>query len=497
MKGPLLSSYKFHPALTLALDAATAQAREWKQDYLGVEHLLLGILETESPDGPGTASLALLGLSPESVLAKLLPAAAVPADRAVPRAIPFTPRSLLVLDSAADLARKAGCAQVDAGHIIHAILEERESLAAWALAEACSDFLTASVADLPPPHRAFHEWLLVAHGAAWELPHVEEPGILAALRKCGRLHPVPPDLSLVVQDFLVEGWIASTRLTATNCAGAIRLLVSLGSSGAFSRGRLNHRLAAKISRSLTAIPGSNRISRKVFLSGWPETAVDRAGRLERSRFCGKSPVHGLRAWQTSDEGASFKLFQALEVSGQIPSGHFANYLLCLRDPDGISLVIEQADRLVATATALVRMGDESSVQVPPALSLAFGLVRPECQSNGLGLTLIAARLWLAVHLQRKYVHLEATARSRPWLARLGFRFILHTTEIGTFFHGTLLLEDEAGDFLEAWLGSENVAFLAGLAARFRENTSPDCSEESNPGQNHVGSIPLGLSDLPS
>ncbi len=479
MKGPLLSSYKFPPALALALDAATAQAREWKQNYLGVEHLLLGILETENPDGPGTASLALLGLSPEMVLEKLLPAAAVPTDRLVPRAIPFTPRSLLVLDLAANLARKSRCPHMDAGHLIHAIMEERESLAAWALAEACSDHLPTPVASLPQPHRTFHDWLLVAHGAVWEFPREEESGILAALRKFGRLRPVPPDLSLVVQDFLVEGWIASVRLAAMNCAGVIRLAVSPGSSSAFSRGRLNHRLAAKISRSLAAIPGSVRISRKAFLSGWPETAVDRAGRLERSRFSGKSPVYGLRWWQPSDEGDSFKLFQALELSGQIPLGHFANYLLCLRDPDGISLVIEQAESLVATATALVRLEDASTVRVPPALSLAFGLVRPECQKHGLGLTLIAARLWLAVHLQRMYVHLEATTRSRPWLARLGFRFILHTTETGTFFHGTLLLEDEDGDFLEAWLGSENTALLAGLAVRFRGNASPDCPEASN------------------
>ena len=90
MKGPLLSSYKFPPALTLALDAAIAQAREWKQDYLGVEHLLLGILETENPDGPGIASLALLGLSPEMVLEKLLPAAGVPTDRLVQRRRPMT-----------------------------------------------------------------------------------------------------------------------------------------------------------------------------------------------------------------------------------------------------------------------------------------------------------------------------------------------------------------------------------------------------------------------
>ena len=477
MKGPLLSSYKFPPALTLALDAAIAQAREWKQDYLGVEHLLLGILETENPDGPGIASLALLGLSPEMVLEKLLPAVGVPTDRLVQRAIPFTPRSLLVLDLAANLARKSKCPHMDAGHLIHAIMEERESLAAWALAEACSDQLTAPLAplaNLPPPHRTFHDWLLVAHGASWELPREEESGILAALRKCGRLHPVPSDLSLVVQEFLVDGWVTSARVVATICAGGIRLLVSPGSSSAFSRGRLNHRLAAKISRSLAAIPGSVRISRKAFLSGWPETAVDRAGRLERSRFSGKSPVYGLRAWQTSDEGASFKLFQALELSGQIPPGHFANYLLCLRDPEGISLVIEQAESLVATATALVRLEDETSAQVPPALGLVFGLVLPQCQNTGLGLTLIAARLWLAVHLQRKYVHLEATTHSRPWLARLGFRFILHTMERGTFFHGTLLLEDDDGDFLEAWLGSENTALLAGLAARFRENTSPDC-----------------------
>ena len=277
----------------------------------------------------------------------------------------------------------------------------------------------------------------------------------------------------------MEGWIASARVAATNCEGGIRLLVCPGSSSAFCRGRLNHRMAAKISRSLAAIPGSVRISRKAILSGWPETAVDRAGRLERSRFSGKSPVYGLRAWQTSDEGASFKLFQALELSGQIPSGHFANYLLCLRDSDGISLVFEQAGRLVATATALVRPKEESSGEVPPALSLAFGLVLPECQNNGLGLTLIAARLWLAVHLQRKYVHLEATARSRPWLARLGFRFIVHATETGTFFHGTLFMEDDDGAFLGAWLGSENIALLAGLAARFRGRTSWDCPEDSN------------------
>src|SRR5688572_18755540 len=105
VKGPLFTSYDLHPALTLALDAATAQAREWRQDYLGVEHLLLGILATESPGGPGLCSLALLGLTDEIISGILIPVSSAPTDRPVPRAIPFTPRCLLVLDIAADHAR--------------------------------------------------------------------------------------------------------------------------------------------------------------------------------------------------------------------------------------------------------------------------------------------------------------------------------------------------------------------------------------------------------
>lgn len=477
MKGPLLTRYRLHPALMLALDAATAQAREWKQDYLGVEHLLLGILESENPDGPGLAAISLLGVTPEMVHEKLVPVASEVTDRRVPRVIPFTPRSLLVLDSAADLARKERLALVDAGHVMHAIMEERESLAAWALAEACADQLTELPPVLPPLHRAFLEWALVAHGAAWEVPWDAESAILEALQKCGRNDPAPPDLRLTVQSFAINRWFASARVSAMHSGGKVRLVICPGANSSEARRSRHQRLAARICRHISAVPDAIRISRHSFMSNWPETLVDRAGRLERSRFSEKLPSGCLRAWQISDEAASFKLFQSLEQSGQIPSGHFPNYLGSLRDSDGITLVIEDGGALAGTATAFVRAAEHRAGE-PPALSLAFGLVLPERQGRALGLTLIAARLWLAVYLQRKYVHLEATARSRPWLDRLGFRFILHTIETGTFYHGSLLLDDDDGGFLEAWLGSERTAFLIELATRFQREDSPDCSEET-------------------
>jgi len=470
MKGPLFSSYDLHPDLNLALKAAADQAREWEQDCLGVEHLLLGILETEAQDGPVLSSLALPGFTGDTIGKILIPVSRVPANRPVPDVIPFTPRCQLVLDLAADLAQREKRRLVDAGHVLRAIMAECESLAAWALAEACADHLTRAESTWPAGLRTFVEWALVAHGAAWEFPGDAELAILAALRICGRMQPEQPDPQFASQSFVVHHWFAAAMVTVMRSGRKVRVLVCPGARIEEPWRPRHHRLAAKISRCLAAIPGAVRITRHSFLSAWPSVC---AGRLERTRFAGMSPAGKLRAWQASDEAASLKLFQSLELSGQIPPGHMDGYLASLRSEDAVTLVLEHEGALAGTATATIPDAEITDHALAVrALNLVFGLVLPDCQRRGIGLTLMAARLWMAVRLQRNFVFLEATRHSRPWLAKAGFRFVPSQRQDGNFFSGSLLLENEDEAFLGSWLGVENTLTLTELTVRINDAALP-------------------------
>jgi ATP-dependent Clp protease ATP-binding subunit ClpA len=112
--------------------SAQDEARELDHNYIGTEHLLLGLLAT--PDSLAGASLTALGYTRDEVQAKLV--AIVGRGKASPGGhIPFTPRAKKVLELALREALQLKHNYIGTEHILLGLLREGEGMAARILAD--------------------------------------------------------------------------------------------------------------------------------------------------------------------------------------------------------------------------------------------------------------------------------------------------------------------------------------------------------------------------
>jgi Clp amino terminal domain, pathogenicity island component len=106
---------------------AQEEAREHRHDYIGTEHLALGIL-TE-PDGLAVKAVEALGVSREAARQALI-AALPPATVEVPLAdrIPFTPRAKKAMEFAVRKALVLGHNYIGTEHLLLGLLDEEEGI---------------------------------------------------------------------------------------------------------------------------------------------------------------------------------------------------------------------------------------------------------------------------------------------------------------------------------------------------------------------------------
>jgi ATP-dependent Clp protease ATP-binding subunit ClpC len=110
---------------------AKEEARRFNHDYIGTEHLLLGLIR--EGEGVAAAVLQKVGLSLESIrleVEKLVqpgPATQIQGD------VPFTPRSKKALELAAEEARSLGHNYIGTEHLLLGLLREGEGVASQVL----------------------------------------------------------------------------------------------------------------------------------------------------------------------------------------------------------------------------------------------------------------------------------------------------------------------------------------------------------------------------
>ena len=110
---------------------AKEEAKRFNHDYIGTEHILLGLIR----EGEGVASAVLqnLGLTPDNIrleIEKLVqagPATVVSGD------IPFTPRAKKVIELAMDEARNLGHNYIGTEHLLLGLIREGEGVASQVL----------------------------------------------------------------------------------------------------------------------------------------------------------------------------------------------------------------------------------------------------------------------------------------------------------------------------------------------------------------------------
>ena len=115
---------------------AQEEARALNPDFIGTEHILLGLVG----EGQGVAAKALesLGISLETVRQRvedIVP----PGEHARPGHIPFTPRAKKVLELSLSEAKLLGHRYVGTEHILLGLLREGEGVAAQVLTALGAD----------------------------------------------------------------------------------------------------------------------------------------------------------------------------------------------------------------------------------------------------------------------------------------------------------------------------------------------------------------------
>jgi len=122
----------FAPAAQQTLEFARAEAPLLNHDFIGTEHVLLGLLKSQSGIVPNV--MRRLGVEFESIRAEIekVIGPGMPAQR-IAANIPYTPRAKRALSLAAKEAEDLKQAQVSPEHIFLGLIKEGEGVAAIVL----------------------------------------------------------------------------------------------------------------------------------------------------------------------------------------------------------------------------------------------------------------------------------------------------------------------------------------------------------------------------
>jgi len=135
-RGGILAGYDFTYRVRGALIKAREEAHRRNHEYVGSEHLLLGLLAEE--DTLVMDVLENLGANPARVQAiaeEMIQDGQPSAKSRIPD-LPYSPRARVVLDQAISVAHEFGDGYVGTQHLLLGIIRERQSIGALALANA-------------------------------------------------------------------------------------------------------------------------------------------------------------------------------------------------------------------------------------------------------------------------------------------------------------------------------------------------------------------------
>jgi ATP-dependent Clp protease ATP-binding subunit ClpA len=163
---------------------AQEEARTLNHNYIGTEHLLLGLVQG---DDVAARALESLGVSLEAVRTQVLEI--IGEGRAVPTGhIPFTPRAKKVLELSLREALKTGSNYIGTGHLLLGLVREGEGVAAQVLQTLGVDLPKVRQAVIPQLEADPTEMQHVPEGAP---PTEEELAEHAAT--LAQVYDLPPE----------------------------------------------------------------------------------------------------------------------------------------------------------------------------------------------------------------------------------------------------------------------------------------------------------------
>jgi len=153
----------------------------------------------------------------------------------------------------------------------------------------------------------------------------------------------------------------------------------------------------------------------VNVSAWIKRAFRRRGRFDPTVGAEHIRSTRVRRFSELDTGACRKLYE-LNEPGRFPSGYVDEFLRTLKSPLHLNLVVE-AHGEVAAVGGICRTPESAS-----GCSLVFGMVHPNHHKQGLGTTLLLARL---AALSRPpgvwWTFLSSAGDSSTFFRRFGFQ----------------------------------------------------------------------------
>jgi hypothetical protein len=137
---------RFTPRAKGALEGASAAARRLGHNYVGTEHVLLGLFA--EPDGIAARALVDAGLTAEAVEAAIV--AITPRGNATVESPPFTPRASSCLEKALSEALQLGHNYIGTEHILLGLFTDRDGFAARLIDDAgvTHDAVRARIVEL-------------------------------------------------------------------------------------------------------------------------------------------------------------------------------------------------------------------------------------------------------------------------------------------------------------------------------------------------------------
>jgi Clp amino terminal domain, pathogenicity island component len=160
---------------------AQEQARLLKHNYVGTEHLLLGLIAEQH--GKAAHALTALDVRLDAVREQIIQIIGLgthPVPASEP--IPFTPRAKKVLELSLRDALQLGSNSIDTEHILLGLLREGEGVAVVVLGNLAGDPRTVRRAVIAQLHVDLPEGVRVAGPVPIPAAIRPQPGILATLR---------------------------------------------------------------------------------------------------------------------------------------------------------------------------------------------------------------------------------------------------------------------------------------------------------------------------
>jgi ATP-dependent Clp protease ATP-binding subunit ClpC len=141
--GPVSAAFnRFTKRARTVLALAQEEARQLNHNYLGTEHLLLGILR--EGEGVGATLLREVGCDLDTIRRAVLKIVGnAPEGQTMPDEMPVTPRVKKVLELANDEAKRLDHAYIGTEHLVLGLLREGEGVAGRVLRDLGMELSTA------------------------------------------------------------------------------------------------------------------------------------------------------------------------------------------------------------------------------------------------------------------------------------------------------------------------------------------------------------------